>query len=386
MAAVFFLCTALLAGSSAQETEQLALKNAEFATALYRKVAGSTDDNVVISPLSVSLGLAALAGGAAGQTRSQILETLRLSALDEPGQLLQNLREALENDAALRFDQGAAVFAGQQVQVEAAFKDQARMYYNAEVQNTNFAAVQAAKNQINDFSRTVSGDKIRDVNVPVDSQTQMLLVSASFFKGQWLLPFNASVTQDERFYIDKYHIVQVPMMFNSDKYYLAYDPALKVGILKLPCAGGAAMLVLLPDEDVDYTSIDDDLYAAKFMDWLKKLKKTKLEVQLPRFSLEQSYSLKMSLATMGITDVFQGNADLSGLSKEQDLKLSEVVHKAAIEADESGSVAAATPGGDQNVSNLPPRLTINRPFLFLVYHEATKNLLLMGRVNDPTKK
>lgn len=98
--------------------------------------------------------------------------------------------------------------------------------------------------------------------------------------GQWKLPFNASFTQEERFYVDKYHIIQVPMMSRSDKYYLAYDPSLKVGILKLPCTDGTAMLVLLPDEDVDYTSVDEALTAEVFHKWVAKLKKTYVRASL----------------------------------------------------------------------------------------------------------
>lgn len=64
------------------------------------------------------------------------------------------------------------------------------------------------------------------------------------------------------------------MMFRSDKYYLAYDPTLKVGILKLPCEDGMAMLVLLPDEDVDYTYIEEGITGHVFRGWVAKLKKT----------------------------------------------------------------------------------------------------------------
>lgn len=44
-------------------------------------------------------------------------------------------------------------------------------------------------------------------------------------------------------------------------------------------------------------------------------------------------------------------------------------------------------GGAVNVfSSLPPRLTINRPFIFIIYHQMTGSVLSMGRVIDPTKK
>lgn len=66
----------------------------------------------------------------------------------------------------------------------------------------------------------------------------------------------------------------VPMMFRADKYYLAYDRSVKVGVLKLPMADGAAMLVLLPDEDVDVTTIEEALTTEKIQAWIRQLKKT----------------------------------------------------------------------------------------------------------------
>ena len=88
------------------------------------------------------------------------------------------------------------------------------------------------------------------------------------------LAFNATHTQDERFYVDKYHIAMVPMMFRSDKFHLAYDPSLKLGVLKLPMSGGAAMLVLLPDENTDCTAVEEEVSADRFKGWVMKLKRT----------------------------------------------------------------------------------------------------------------
>lgn len=398
MAAVHLLLgTLLLAVNSVAQTpgdnfEQLALKNADFGTSLYRRVASTTDGNVVVSPLSLTQGLAALAEGGGGQSREQLLSALQLSTLqkaDDPDsipQLLQTLEDEVEKDFAMRYesyDQVSALFAAQQVQVETAFKDRVKKFFQTEAQNVDFSKAQAAMNTMNDYFRSKTGEKIREVvSSNMDANTQLMLANAVFFKGQWVLPFNASFTQEERFYVDKYHIAQVPMMFRADKYHLAYDPDLKVGILKLPSSGGAAMLIVFPDEDVDITSIDDELYANTYLDWVKKLKRTRLEVQLPRFSLLQSYSLKTVLPSLGVLDVFQGNADLSTLSKSQGLKLDEVLQKTAIEVDETESLPETS---TETFSSLPPRLTINRPFLFLVYHEVTMSLLLVGRVVDPTK-
>ena len=66
----------------------------------------------------------------------------------------------------------------------------------------------------------------------------------------------------------------VPMMFRADKYFLAYDRSLKVGVLKLPMADGTAMLVLLPDEDVDISTIEEEVTGEKIRAWIRQLKKT----------------------------------------------------------------------------------------------------------------
>lgn len=363
------------------DIQELAGRSADFGTALYRRIASLSDDNVVISPLAASLGLASLAAGAGGDTRSELLQGLGLSPMEKDGEpdriplLLQQLRETAAQIVA------TGLFSSQQVQTESSFSSQVKKFYDAEVQNVNFANAQATKSNINDFVRSRTGSMIREVVNSLDPQSQLTLISAAYFTGQWQLPFSANSTQEERFYIDNYNIVQVPMMTRSDKYYLAYDPLLKVGILKLPCTDGIAMLVLLPDEDVDYTFIDDSLTTEVFFGWISKLKKTKLEVQLPRFSLEQTFSLKQNLRTLGITKIFESDANLSGISSSPGLTLSEAIQKVLVEVNEKV--------GDSNnvlMDTLPPRLTFNRPFHFIVYHEATKSLLHMGRVVDPTKK
>ena len=50
--------------------------------------------------------------------------------------------------------------------------------------------------------------------------------------------------------------------------------------------------------------------------------------------------------------------------------------------DESSDSADAG-GGANAFSTPPPRLTVNRPFVFVVYHQATRSVLFMGRVRNP---
>ncbi|KAF5892578.1 protein Z-dependent protease inhibitor-like, partial [Clarias magur] len=320
---VSFLTTGIHGQTQSSGIQDLATRSADFGTALYRTIASTSDDNFVISPLAAALSLASLATGAGENMRQELLRTLNLTPMesdtdpDRIPKLLQETRETVSQTVA------TGLFISQQVQVESSFSSQVKTFYSTDVKSVEFSKTQATKESINEYVTGSTGNKIREVLDAVDPQSQLMLISAAYFTGQWKLPFNSSFTQQERFYVNKYHIVQVPMMVRSDKYYLAYDPALKVGILKLPCTDGTAMLVLLPDEEVDYTSVDEALTAEVFLTWLAKLKRTKLEVMLPRFSLEYSFSLKKSLPSLGFTKFQDTGADLSGISKTSELKLSE---------------------------------------------------------------
>lgn len=52
----------------------------------------------------------------------------------------------------------------------------------------------------------------------------------------------------------------------------------------------------------------------------------KLEVKMPKFNMEQSYSLHNLLPDMGMTSVFNNLSNLTKLSEDKGLKVSEVSH------------------------------------------------------------
>lgn len=52
------------------------------------------------------------------------------------------------------------------------------------------------------------------------------------------------------------------------------DVPLGAKVLKLPYEEGVSMLILLPNKGVDYTVIDDEISAERFLSWVKKLYRT----------------------------------------------------------------------------------------------------------------
>ena len=70
----------------------------------------------------------------------------------------------------------------------------------------------------------------------------------------------------------------------------------------------------------------------------------------------------------------------------QDVFISDAIHKATIEVDEEGTVAAAATGKvmrEKVMKVLPMEITVDKPFLFFI--RSGNHVIFAGRMVDPTK-
>jgi serpin B len=91
---------------------------------------------------------------------------------------------------------------------------------------------------------------------------------------------------------------------------------------------------------------------------------------------------------MGMPIAFTGNADFSGMDGKRDLQISDVIHKAFVSVDESGTEAAAATAVIMRLTSAPMpeqiiTVTIDRPFIFLIRDVQTGTLLFIGHVINP---
>ncbi|XP_062296966.1 protein Z-dependent protease inhibitor [Scomber scombrus] len=369
----------------------LSSKNMDFALKLYEEISGYHDDNIFFSPLSISTSFAALLMATGGETRQEILRGFKLEQLeraDQPElipQLFQLLHENITHNGTLKLDQSMALFVRQHFGIEKTFENQIKKFFYADIKSVNFEDTKESVRYINEYIKQKTEDKVTDMMSSLNALTQLMLINTIFFQGSWKTPFNANYTENAPFYIDNYNIVQVPMMFMEDSFYTMEDVTLGAKVLKMSYQEGVSMLILLPNKGIDYTVIDDEITTERFLNWIRHLRKMKLEVNLPKFKMEKSYSLHNLLPHMGVTSIFSNSANLTRLCKDKGIKVSEVLHKAVIEVDEKGTIAAAATTSGIIPYSLPRSFIVNRPFFFFIYHEDTKCLLFMGRVIDPTK-
>ena len=111
---------------------------------------------------------------------------------------------------------------------------------------------------------------------------------------------------------------------------------------------------------------------------------------VPKFKFTSEFDASLDMQKLGVTRAFAGG-DFSGMVSGGDGRLSigGVLHKATIEVDEQGTMAAAATAIAMYGSALrrePPHLVdfvADRPFLFAVVEERTGTTLFLGHVVNP---
>ena len=122
--------------------------------------------------------------------------------------------------------------------------------------------------------------------------------------------------------------------------------------------------------------------------WLAKLDQANSHetwVGLPRFTTTQSFDLVKPLKSLGMVSAFDGSANFYGMDGTTNLFISDVMHKAFVEVNESGTEAAAVSLELVKRKGMANRFIVDHPFIFLIRDNGSGSILFLGRIVDPTK-
>ncbi|XP_021034732.1 plasma serine protease inhibitor [Mus caroli] len=361
----------------------------DFTFRLYRALASEAPgQNVFFSPMSVSMSLGMLSLGAGLKTKTQILDGLGLSLQQGQEdklhkgfqQLLQRFRQPSDD---LQLSLGSALFKDPAVHIRDDFLSAMKMLYMSDTFSTNFGNPEIAKKQINDYIVKQTKGKIVDLIKDLDSTHVMIVVNYIFFKAKWQTAFSETNTHKMDFHVSPKKTIQVPMMNREDGYSYYLDQNISCTVVGIPYQGNAIALFILPSEG-KMKQVEDGLDERTLRNWLKMLTKRRLDLYLPKFSIEATYKLEKVLPKLGIQDVFTTHADLSGITDHTNIKLSEMVHKSMMEVEESGTTAAATTGTIFTFRSARPsslKIEFTGPFLLTLMEDS--HIIFVGKVTRP---
>ncbi|KAM4731138.1 putative serpin E3 isoform 1-T2 [Anableps anableps] len=379
-----------------------------FAVSLYQTLTETENSsNLIVSPVSVSLSLALLQLGARGNTRAQLEGTLGYNVNDAQVRdfLLHSQGDMSNSSQGMWLQQTCTLFIQSGVQLLAEFTQHAAAWLNTSVVRTNFSQPNHTRSHSeptghsHDESWSLqSGSSSGELSGSGEAQAEALwwgqrpqvaVVNTVAFRGVWQKQFMFSNTQNLPFILSDGSAIKVPMMYQAaevsfGQFRTASDQ--RYTVLELPYLGRSLSLqVVLPSERKSpLSALESQLTSRQLASWDSGLRRTKMDIFLPRFRMQNKFSLRSVLPALGISDAFNPTAaDFTGISVEEGLYVSDAFHEVRIEVTEDGTKAAAATAMVLLKRSRAPVFKADRPFLFLLRQVNTGSILFMGRIMNP---
>ena len=193
------------------DQQALVVSNNNFAFNLFRKA--RKDENMILSPLSITYALGMLNNGAAGETLQQINTVLGFgdAGADAINDFCRKmLSEAPVLDELTKVMISNTIFfnAAKGYELKDAFVEKANQYYDAVPESRNFGdrqTLDVINKWANDHTEGMIPQILKEDEFDADAVSYLL--NALYFKGTWTLKFDEAETKTEQFVQE-----EVPMM------------------------------------------------------------------------------------------------------------------------------------------------------------------------------
>ncbi|XP_065219526.1 leukocyte elastase inhibitor-like [Planococcus citri] len=348
-------------------------------------------ENVIFSPIGIYASLALTHLGSNGETRKEIGNVMGLPSDSEiTYKLHENLGDMFKNlqigvNANVSFANG--IFLQNGLQLKTSFQNQLKSYYNNQYVNVDFNS-QDVIEKINSWFSVHTHDKIQhffEEGIPHD--TRLLLANALCFCSDWDQVFPTETTQQETFETGTGDHESINMMHKTDTVPYYYNQEYHFESVAIPYKQSEyLMYVILPQEGQTLKNLSDIFTYQQIQQIINESTSTVVDIKVPQIKIKTSDKIKQILQQLGLNQLFE-TPDLSNMIDQSNLKLSQVSYSLEIQVDEQGTdVCAGTAQQykvhDQQVQfvDAQKQFYLQKPFMFFVYHPATKCVLFYGNV------
>lgn len=344
-----------------------------------------TDQNMMISPMSLQYALGMLSNGCDETALKEITDAMGMNdySLDMLNSFYYNLTQTLvQEDEDFTLKLANAIWIQNDYQVGKDFIQNNKALFHADVNNIDFYQVDKAKKTINEWASKATEGTIKDLSLQINELTRMVLANACYLKGKWTVPFDKKDTKKEIFYNMDGSTSEANMMYLTEILNFRNSANEPYMMVELPYGNQTfSMIVVLPKED---KTLDDILPNINWSNMY--LGGQKVHVQLPKFKIEAKYPTEIMkcIKEMDINRIFIPGS-LSGINDE--LFVSSISQDTFIEVDEAGTEASAVTNmgmaGSAGPGSTPPptpTIRMDRPFAFAICENTTGAVLFMGKV------
>jgi serpin B len=374
--------------------------------------------NILFAPTMSYWNLAMLYLGARGDTADEIATVLGIDDMDEQI-FLEAMRklcsESINNDDdvyTLLNDNSLWVNEKFQADISQTFKTDLENYFNSDDYYLDVSTSSARENSadiMNAYIEEKTKGLIKNMVKPEDFEPEYypdrevewfnMLVSTIYANLTWENEFDERENTNGIFsHLDGSQSSVTYMNFEGFYRDMNYAETDNLQVLDLPYKGGeVSMLFILPKDGYDLYSISENITVDDLSNWRDMFSQmnwadAELHMSIPKFEIETPrYELKQYLSNMGMPTAFdEYSADFFDMvtqdaqqrfeAENKNICVKDVYHKAYMKVYEKGTIAGGTQGPTQTIE-----FEADHPFVLLMQHKSTGNILFMGNVCDPSQ-
>ena len=357
-------------------------------------------ENLIASPYSAWLPLAALVNGCSGETQEQLLKVIGEAGIDAEtlNQMVKAVNAGLSQEERRKsyeeygetFESplkiANALFVQKDAAVNQTFAQLFSDSYDGKLFSVDFSDSSAA-NAINSWASEKTDGKITEIVDSFDADTVAAIANALYFSDSWSNQFLEENTTEGTFHGAKQdEDAEFMNQKLSDGIY--YEDETMQAVVLWTTSGGQ-MVLCLPKDGYSAEEALQSLTTEK----LQKISGAEyrcVQLSLPKFKLEsKTFSIKEALEAMGVPLMQATDAALTEVLDNEALYISSAQQSAMVEVDENGLTAAAvTVMGLEKMALMPEtdpiELTFDSPFAFVLTgngEDAGDQILFAGVVN-----
>lgn len=341
-----------------------------------------TEENTLLSPMSVFCAIGMTANGAAADTKAQFAAALGMD-IDTLNRCLAGWLQSQEGHDGLVAANSVWINSSD-MKVADSFLQAIADYYGANVFQGAFST--DTLGQMNSWVNEHTDGMIPEILDILPENAVMYLLNALCFRRSWQEPYTTDKVHDGTFTDADGETQDVQMMYSKEYLYLEDETA--TGFIKPYEGGKYAFAALLPAEDLSANDLVAALTGEKLISLLANADTQPVDVRLPKFSMEYDAELSGTLQTMGITDAFDPDAaDFSAMGSASDnVYISRVLHRTSITVNETGTEAAAATAVEMMTKSMRPMrnksVILDRPFVYMIVDLESNIPVFIGVMNE----
>nr|XP_038968317.1 alpha-1-antitrypsin 1-6 isoform X1 [Rattus norvegicus] len=316
------------------QCRKVALTISNISITLFKEMAQlSVNGNILFSPIRVIAAISMLSLGAKGNESKRILEILRLNKTGLPEAEIHKcfrylLRAIHQPEQLSPLKSGSGVFIHQDLTPVDKFVEGVKNLYHSDIVSINFTDCRRAKTQINNYMMTKSNKEIKNIVKNLENDTYMAVVNYIIWNG------------------------------NFTTYFIIPD----IGQMQ---------------------KVEQRLTYPHFRRMRRQSNLRMVNLETPELSLSETHDVESMMNLLGITYVFNNDANSSAVMNDTLQKSFKMVSKVKLTIDDKGSKPGRSTCFKNDGSVDVGYVQFNRPFLIFIKDPTNDVPLFLGRVVNP---